>query len=394
MKSILTTCLVLILSQTMAQNATPHYVRARSGGKLPALLYGQGADRLGGAKMGYIDTNVILRVIDSTKDLYTVQLSKFHVAYIEKTYLKFDSIPAEKPFYLTNSFSAKADTAKGDTLYDLVGISMEEKLPYKSWMEINPSKIVIDLYGVQSNTNWITQLHTLKEVKNVYYNQVEDDVVRVTIELQHKQHWGYSIGYKGKVLAIKIKRQPQKLDIRYLKVAIDAGHGGTNAGTGGINAKYEEKYYTLLFAKALQKLLKQKGVKNIVMTRTTDTSFDNKDRILFLQQQNPDLLISLHLNSSSNPQVNGVSTYYKHIGFRPLTQAILGRMLELKLNEFGNVGSFNFVLNQPTDFPNSLVEIAFMSNEEDERKVLKSTFHDDVAKKIYLGMVDWLKGLK
>lgn len=394
MKRILTTCLVLILTQTMAQNATPHYVLARSGGKLPALLYGQGADRLGGAKMGYIDTNVILRVIDSTRDLYTVQLSKFHVAYIEKTYLKFDSIPAEKPFYLTNSFSAKADTAQGDTSHDLVGISMEEKLPYKSWMEINPSKIVVDIYGVQSNTNWITQLHTLKEVKNVYYNQVEDDVVRVTIELQHKQHWGYSIGYKGKVLAIKVKRQPEKLDIRYLKVAIDAGHGGTNAGTGGITAKYEEKYYTLLFAKALQKLLKQKGVKNIVMTRTTDTSFDNKDRILFLQEQNPDLLISLHLNSSSNAQVNGVSTYYKHIGFRPLTQAILSRMLELKLNEFGNVGSFNFVLNQPTDFPNSLVEIAFMSNAEDEKKVLRSTFHDDVAKKIYLGMVDWLKGVK
>ncbi|MEO7531869.1 MAG: N-acetylmuramoyl-L-alanine amidase, partial [Sediminibacterium sp.] len=162
----------------------------------------------------------------------------------------------------------------------------------------------------------------------------------------------------------------------------------------GINAKYEEKYYTLLFAKALQKLLKQKGVKNIVMTRTTDTSFDNKDRILFLQQQNPDLLISLHLNSSSNAQVNGVSTYYKHIGFRPLTQSILNRMLELKLNEFGNVGSFNFVLNQPTDFPNSLVEVAFMSNEDDERKVLKSAFPDDVAMKIYAGLLDWLKTLK
>jgi len=328
-------------------------------------------------------------VIDSTKDLYSVQLSRFHTAFIEKTYLKFDSIPAEKPFYLTNSFSVK-----GDTSFDYVGISMEEKLPYKSSMEINPSKIVVDIFGVQSNTNWITQLHSLKEVKNVYYSQVEDDVVRVTIELQHRQHWGYSIGYKGKVLVVRVKRQPEKLDLKYLKIAIDAGHGGTNAGTGGIHAKYEEKYYTLLFAKALQSLLKKKGVKKIVMTRTTDTTFDNKDRILFLQEENPDFLISLHLNSSNNPEVSGVSTYYKHIGFRPLTQAILNRMLELKLNEFGNVGSFNFVLNQPTDFPNSLVEIAFMSNVDDEKKVLRSTFYDDVAKKIYLGMLDWLKAVK
>jgi N-acetylmuramoyl-L-alanine amidase len=389
MKLPLIACLVLILSQTMAQNTAPHYILARSGGKLPALLYGQGADRLGGAKMGYIDTNVILRVIDSTKELYSVQLSKMHTAYIEKTYLKFDSIPAEKPFYLTNSFSVK-----GDTSFDFVGINMDEKLPYKSSMEINPSKIVVDIFGVQSNTNWITQLHSLKEVKNVYYSQVEDDVVRVTIELQYRQHWGYSIGYKGKVLVIRVKRQPEKLDLKYLKIAIDAGHGGTNAGTGGIHAKYEEKYYTLLFAKALQTLLKKKGVKNIVMTRVADTTFDNKDRILFLQEENPDFLISLHLNSSNNAQVNGVSTYYKHIGFRPLTQALLNRMLELKLNEFGNVGSFNFVLNQPTDFVNSLVEIAFMSNEDDERKVLRSTFYDDVAKKIYLGILDWLKAVK
>lgn len=389
MKFPLIACLVLILSQTAAQNTVPHYILTRSTGKLPALLYGLGEDRLGGAKMGYIDTNILLRVIDSTKDMYNVQLSKYHTAYIERASIKADSAQKEKQYYLTNSFSAK-----GDTAFDYVGISMEEKLPYKSSMEINPSKIVVDIFGVQSNTNWITQLQSLKEVKNVYYNQVEDDVVRVTIELQHRQHWGYSIGYKGKVLVVRIKRQPEKLDIRYLKVAIDAGHGGTNAGTGGIHAKYEEKYYTLLFAKALERYLKSKGVKKIIMTRTTDTTFDNKDRILFLQEQNPDLLISLHLNSSQNPQVQGVSTYYKHIGFRSLTTAILNRMLELRLSEFGNIGSFNFALSAPTDFPNSLVEIGFMSNEEDEKKILKSQFHEDVAKKVHLGIVDWLKSVK
>jgi N-acetylmuramoyl-L-alanine amidase len=389
MKTLFIVCFAFLVSQATAQYLTPHYVLARSVGKLPAIAYGLGADRLGGAKMGYIDTNVIFRVIDSTKDMYTVQLSKYHTAYLEKPYLRFDSVPAEKPFYLTNSISAK-----GDTTVDLVSISMEAKLPYKSWMEINPSKIVVDLFGVQSNTNWITQLSTLKEVKNVYYNQVEDDVVRVTIELQHKQHWGYSIKYAGKKLEIRVKRQPQKLDLRYMKIAIDAGHGGTNAGTGGIRAKHEEKYYTLLFAKALERLLKSKGIKNIVMTRKEDTTFDNKDRILFLQEKEPDFLISFHLNSSSNPEINGVSTYYKHIGFRPLTQAILKRMVDLKLNEFGNVGNFNFVLNAPTDFPNSLVEVAFMSNESDERKVLRSSFQDEVANKVYLGILDWLKGLK
>ena len=247
---------------------------------------------------------------------------------------------------------------------------------------------------MQSNTNWITQLKSLKEIKNVYYTQLEDDVVRVTIELLHRQHWGYSIGYKGKVLVVKVKRQPEKLDIKQLKIAIDAGHGGTNSGTAGIHTNNEEKFLTLRFAKELQKLLKKKGVKNIVMTRLADTTFDNKDRILFLQQQNPDLVISLHLNSSNNKEVSGVSTYYKHIGFRPLTTSLLNRMLELKLNEFGNIGSFNFALNAPTDFPNCLVEIAFLSNEEDERKIINPEFQTAVAQKLYLGITDWLKLIK
>ncbi|MGL1344693.1 N-acetylmuramoyl-L-alanine amidase, partial [Vibrio parahaemolyticus] len=83
----------------------------------------------------------------------------------------------------------------------------------------------------------------------------------------------------------------------------------------------------------------------------------------------------------------------KHIGYRPLTQAILNRMLELKLTEFGNIGHFNFALNAPTDFPNCLVEIAFLSNEEDEKKIVKPAFHTQVAQKIQLGITDWLKSL-
>ena len=381
--------LLLVGFSLSAQQSQSNILLGRSTGKLPSMVYSLGEDRLGAAKLGYIDTNILLRVIDSTKDLYKVQLSKYHSAYIDKSYFKVDSSIQLKPFYLTSSY-----LAKGDTLYDVVNIRVDEHLPYKSWMEISPSKIMIDIYGVQANTNWITQLQSLKEVKNVYYNQVEDDVVRVTIELKHQQHWGYSIAYKGKNLAVHIKRQPNILELKNMVIAIDAGHGGTNSGAEGIKYHASEKENTLLYAKALEKSLKKLGVKKIIMTRNIDTSFDMKDRILFLQQQNPDFLISLHFNSSDNKVVQGVSTFYKYIGFRPLSQHLLKRMLELKLNEFGNIGSFNFGLNSPTDFPNALVEIAFLSNTEDEKKIINPKFRLDVAKKISLGIQDWLKQLQ
>ena len=381
--------LLLVGLSLSAQQSQPKMLIGRSTGKLPSMVYSLGEDRLGAAKLGYIDTNIVLRVVDSTKELYKVQLSKYHSAYIDKAYFKVDSSIQLKPFYLTSSY-----LAKGDTLYDVVNIRVDEHLPYKSWMEISPSKIMIDIYGVQANTNWITQLQSLKEVKNVYYNQVEDDVVRVTIELKHQQHWGYSIAYKGKSLSVHIKRQPSILELKNMVIAIDAGHGGTNSGAEGIKHHASEKENTLLYAKALEKSLKKLGVKKVIMTRNIDTSFDMKDRILFLQQQNPDFLISLHFNSSDNESVQGVSTFYKYIGFRPLSQHLLKRMLELKLNEFGNIGNFNFGLNSPTDFPNALVEIAFLSNIEDEKKIISPKFCLDVAKKISLGIQDWLKQLQ
>jgi N-acetylmuramoyl-L-alanine amidase len=361
----------------------------RTTGKLSTLYYGWGEDRLGGAAMGYLDSGVLLKVVDSVKELYKVQLTQFRTAFVDKRSVMADTLTIPAASYLTASFSAK-----GDSLLDYVGIAMEERLPYHSNMQINPSAIVVDIYGVRSNTNWVTQLSSLKEVKNVYYQQTAEDVVRVTIELQHRQHWGYSIGYKGKYLVVSVRRQPAKLDLRKMTIAIDAGHGGSNTGTSGIATYQAEKTLTLLYARELQKLLQRKGINSIIMTRESDTTFDNKDRILFLQKQQPHLLISLHFNSSVNRQVRGVSTYYKHIGFRPLSQTILNRMLELNLPEFGNVGHFNFALNAPTDFPNCLVEIAFLSNEEDERRIVNPAFRASVAKKIHAGIVDWLHALK
>lgn len=382
--------IILFVQSVAAQSSGYPSFWARTAGKLPALAYGLGEDRLGGAKMGYLDTSVLLKVVDTAKSMFQVQLSKNHFAYIDKQFIVVDTTALDKPLtpfpYTSNSI-----IAKGDSLFDYVSIRLPEKLPYKSWMDINPSKINIDIYGVASNTNWITQLSSLQEVKNVYYHQVEDDVLRVTIELQHKQHWGYALSYGAKGLELMVRRQPQKLDLNTMIVAIDAGHGGTNVGASGICTNVQEKNATLLFAKALEQHLRDAGVENLIMTRGSDSSFNNKDRILWLQAQLPHVVISLHLNSSNSPLISGTSTYYKHIGFRPLTQTILNRMLELGLNEFGNVGSFNFALSQPTEFPNCLVEIAFLSNLDDEQRIINPDFQKDVAKKIHAGLQDWLK---
>jgi N-acetylmuramoyl-L-alanine amidase len=371
-----------------AQVKQNNFIAGRTAGPLPYLEYGLGDDRLGGAKMTYLDTNVVIKVVDSIKDDYKVQLSHNHFAYLSKTSFKKEDTVQIQPYYLTNNWKVY-----GDDKYDYVGISLDEQLPYRSIQEINPSRVVVDIFGVTSNTNWITQLSSVKEIKNAYYQQIEDDVFRVIIELKHAQHWGYSIFYEGKKLVVKVKRQPETLTLKKLKIAVDAGHGGDNTGAGGVSTGISEKNYTLLMAKELEKtLLKEKAT--VYMTREKDTSLSMVERIEMVKKQEPDFLISIHLNSANKDSIEGVSTYYRYIGFRPLTQFILKRMQELGLKEFGNVGSFNFSLNGPTDYPNCLVEVAFLSNKKDEQKILNPKFHKQAAAKIVAGIKDWLRSLQ
>lgn len=388
MKSFLFPFLILLSNQLFAQNDLPVLLIGKTAGQLPYLEYGLGDDRLGGSKMTYLDTNVVIKVTDSINEDYKVQLSTNHYAYLPKANFVKDTSIKIKTYYLTGSWRVY-----GDDKYDYVTVGLDERLPYRSIQHINPSKIIVDVFGAICNTNWITQLKTTKEIKNVFYEQKEDDVFRVIIELKHDQHWGYYISYKNKSLIIRIKRPPQQLKAKKLLIAIDAGHGGSNTGATGVSTKIQEKEYTLKIAEALQNYLNRKKIK-LFMTRTQDVDVSMIDRTLMLREQDPDILISIHLNSSSNQTVKGVSTYYRYISFRSLSETILDRMLELKLNNFGNIGAFNFALSGPTEYPNCLVEVAFLSNTEDEKRILDPIFHKEVAKKIYKGINDWVKKMK
>ena len=376
----------ILLTITSYSQNTRSFFFARTTGPMPFLEYGTGDDRLGGAKMTYLDSNILVKVIDSFRTDYIVQLSKNHTGYIDKRSVIKESIVTEKN-HLTGSWKVY-----GDSLFDYVNVSLDEKLPYRSIQQINPSRVVVEIFGVQSNTNWITQLRSTKEIKNTWYEQPEDDVMKVIIDLKHKQHWGHSIYYEGNKLVIKIKRQPLKPELKYLTIAVDAGHGGENTGAGGVTSNVAEKTYTLLIAKQLQAALLKKKAK-VVMTRTIDTTLSMIERTDMLKKVNPHMLISIHLNSSSRDSVQGVSTYYRYIGFRPLSVSILNKMLQLKLKEFGNIGAFNFSLSGPTDYPNCLVEVAFLSNREDEKKILSPFFHKAVAKKIVEGIEEFLRNL-
>ena len=84
--------------------------------------------------------------------------------------------------------------------------------------------------------------------------------------------------------------------------------------------------------------------------------------------------------------------YYRHMGSFHLSEAILKRLLELDgVENFGNVGAFNFALNSLTEFPTVLFEGLFMSTPSDEEKLADPRFRRQMVRQIVRGLEDFLR---
>ncbi len=357
-------------------------------GRLAHLEYGLGDDRLGGAKMGYLDSNVVLRISGKAGSDYRVQLTPTRTAWIPDDLVEAAPAGRFSPASLTDKISVY-----GDSLFDYVKLVLFARLPYQSFQQLDPSRIVVDIFGATNNTNWITQLQSAREVKRVEYEQVAEAHFRVIVYLTHPQHWGHQLYYAGNSLVLKIRRPPAQLHLKGLKIAVDAGHGGTNNGAVGATGIYE-KEITLSLSQQLKAAMEKEGA-IVIMTREQETFFDNKERILFYRDSLPDLLLSIHLNSSEDPfRVGGTSCYYRHPGFSTLSGAIYKRLLALGLKDYGHTGSFNFMLNSPTEYPNALIETLFLSNLEEEALILDPAFRQRMVQQIVEGVKDFLAGSK
>jgi len=80
-------------------------------------------------------------------------------------------------------------------------------------------------------------------------------------------------------------------------IVIDPGHGGANVGTHSVVDGRLEKEFTLDWALRLAPLLEQEGWQ-VFLTRTSDVTVSNADRVVFAEQHHASLFISLHFNST------------------------------------------------------------------------------------------------
>ncbi|WP_436485350.1 N-acetylmuramoyl-L-alanine amidase [Chitinophaga sp. ARDCPP14] len=341
-------------------------------------------DRLGPDKIGYLDKDVLLHIVGRQGDYYKVKLSSRTTAFIPEPLVDTDIPQEELPVSI-------ADDAKiwGDEKYDYVSVALSDKMPYTSTQLVSSKKIIIDIHGAYAEKGLNSLLQNTKEITSVAWGQPSPDVCRMVISLQHAP-WGYQVYYDNNRITVKVKRVPQSLSLKNMVIGLDPGHGGSNPGATGLTGAVE-KNMTLVLSLQLKALLEREGA-TVIMSRTTEKFVANEDRLSFFRRADPDLLLSIHLNASGNPvDVYGTATYYKQPFCEPLNAAIHERLLQTGLYDFGNNSGFNFILNNPTEFPDALVETLFLSNPGDEEKILNPAFQRELVTGIVEGVKDYLR---
>lgn len=175
-------------------------------------------------------------------------------------------------------------------------------------------------------------------------------------------------------------------------ICVDAGHGGNDPGA--LNADLTEAEVNLNIAKRLQKLLKENNYQ-VVMTRDdNETQLTNSERAEICNEHNADLLISIHLNSSTDTSMNYTQALY---GDAEKDQAFASYLHEALLTDLGNgnppkdaVTDFTSNLMLKADMPATLQETVFLSSPDEYMLLSDGTRQQQIAESLYTGINNWL----
>ena len=222
------------------------------------------------------------------------------------------------------------------------------------------------------------------------------------------------------------------LGLKIGKIVVDAGHGGRDVGTIGPDG-LTEKALVLDVALRLGKLLESRMGAEVVYTRDDDTFVPLETRTAIANKEQADLFISIHANSSREPEARGVETYYLNFtssadalevaarenavsekSIHELQDLVKKIALKEKIEESrefaadvqqslwstARKGTRNrgvkkapFIVLIGANMPSILAEISFLSNPGDEQKLETPEYRQKIAEALYRGVAKYVSGL-
>jgi N-acetylmuramoyl-L-alanine amidase len=197
----------------------------------------------------------------------------------------------------------------------------------------------------------------------------------------------FDVGY-GIAQPSSTARIPQR-DGRVV-VVVDPGHGGRDPGAVGIGGIYESDI-VLDISQQVASLLEEQGIQAI-LTREDDREVDLAPRVSLAESINANLFVSIHANaiSMSRPDVNGIETYYYDTG-AALAASIHNSLINATgMNDRG-VRQARFYVLTRTSMPAVLVEVGFVTGQEDAARLSNSAVRSQIAAAIAQGILRYVQ---
>lgn len=189
-------------------------------------------------------------------------------------------------------------------------------------------------------------------------------------------------------------------------VVIDPGHGTIKAGgwvdTGatGLVLKVKELDVNIAVSLKVEEYLKAEGV-SVIMTHRGTTNRDLYDRANLANNENAYCFVSIHSNSTTNRAVQGAGVFFYAPEWMPeiymqrmerqnLAQLILDAILKETGRPSYGVFEDNFAVIRETKMPSVLVEMGFLSNQQEEALLADPNLQSQMARGIANGILKFL----
>jgi N-acetylmuramoyl-L-alanine amidase len=175
-----------------------------------------------------------------------------------------------------------------------------------------------------------------------------------------------------------------------LIVVVDPGHGGKDPGAIGLGG-LQEKDVVLPISRRVAEILEQNGVQ-AVLTRNSDFFVELQGRVDIAERANATLFVSIHGNAVDNrPDVNGLETYYYESGNR-LAQAVHSSVLQnINTIKDRKVRQARFYVLRRSSMPSILVEVGFITGQEDNPRLATPSYQNRMAEAIAHGILKYLQ---
>lgn len=303
-----------------------------------------------------------------------------------------------------------------------INISSSEAFPaYEDFTLSDPARVVIDAYNC-GITRDISEKYSIG-VGSVDSVRVGDhgDKIRMVIDLNSYKGYSVSKSDNGRILYVditgKVSSTPEptkkpsvsetpkptqkpsstKAPSDSKLIVLDAGHGGKDGGAEGTldGKRIYEKDLTLAIMKKTQAVLESNGY-SVEVTRSSDTYPELVERSALANEKGAAAFVSIHINSVDNsPTASGTEVYFSELNngnsfnltSKQMAKNILDEMMKRMDTRNRGVKSANHVVTRTSNMPAVLVEVGFISNEEELRKMCDDSFQQKIAEGIAAGIM-------